>query len=151
METIQIDKKITITRMPGLWNEPFYVSINDILGSFAKWAIKQSPYVAPDNLELAVKSLSVHLSGQQHQWDNDQFIEMKCSELMMILEGFCEQSDILKGWNTSKLGKSDYVFVDRYSQPDPDYDFIDLGALIRNISHDICLVNHVDKRHDETR
>ena len=33
------------------------VTLDTILGQFARWAVEQSPYTCPDNLETAIKVL----------------------------------------------------------------------------------------------
>lgn len=40
-------------------------------------------------------------------------------------------------WNRPRKGKHMHVFVSRYSAPKPEYDFIDIDALARNVSRDL--------------
>ena len=40
-------------------------------------------------------------------------------------------------WNKSKKGKEEILFTSRFSKTDPDYDFIDLDALLCNVCLDI--------------
>ena len=49
-------------------------------------------------------------------------------------------------WNKAKKGNAEIVFTSRYSQPDPDYDFIDLDALLCNV----CISLRDDFRREKT-
>lgn len=112
------------------------VSKKQLLGFVAKWAVMQSPYHRPENLEVVIDKF--HESIKAH-FENEYCIKFIDSR---SLEKFIEEH-LLKipefvGWNERKNGnKSPYSFISRYDQPNPDDDFIDLGALTRNVANDI--------------
>jgi hypothetical protein len=100
----------------------------------ARWAIEQSPYACPDNLEVVVKKL---------QGENTSFMDgllrfSTMSELEKYLDVQYASIPELLDWNERKNGnKSSYGFASRYEKPNPDDDFIDLGALSRNVAMSI--------------
>lgn len=114
-------------------------SINDILGAFAMWAVRQSPYTCPNNLEGAIKGLSwelpKHLKFDSERFD---FAELSWDEIRKALDECFDCIDFIKLWNQPISGHdAPFVFCDRYSKPIPDDDIIDLDALSRNISHSL--------------
>jgi len=130
-------KKITYP----VWRDErkFLFSLKDILGSFAMWAVRQSPYLYPDGLELAIKALSEELP-KQIKFDSERydFAEVNCDEIRNALDECFGKIIFIKSWNQPKSGHdTPFVFCDRYSKPIPDDDIIDLDALSRNISHSL--------------
>lgn len=102
---------------------------SEVAGTLAMWAIRQSPYRCPDNLQVVVEALSEmwpsEIAGMS-QWNSLEAIER---ELQEISEAIPE----LLAWNKPKSRHSDpFVFSSRYDQPAADDDFIDLHALWRN-------------------
>jgi len=112
----------------------YYFMKSDFMASFAYWVVYQSPYAAPNitmPLRAWEKYVDVFLTPMgddiPHKFNYDD-LQNKISE--KVLESIPE----IEALNHSKNNKrSGIVFVTRYSKPNPDDDFIDLGALARNI------------------
>lgn len=100
-----------------------------VAGDLASWAVQQSPYAAPDNLALVVKRL-------QEIWPHEEFHKFESmAALREELDAAFLQIPELLAWNERKNGnKAEFGITSRYSQPSPDDDFIDLGALSRNVA-----------------
>jgi len=114
-------------------------SIKDILGAFAMWAVRQSPYICPSNIEIAIKELAFELP-KQIEFDSERFdfAEVSCDEIREAIDKCFDHIDIIKMWNQPKSGhNAPFVFCGRYSKPIPDDDIIDLNALSMNISHSL--------------
>lgn len=116
-----------------------YVMKSQLLGVFAKYAVQQSPYHRPDNLERVLDRLNEALS---FWFDDAPLGVMKIkdwqtleSELGKVLADIPEYV----AWNERKNGRqSPMQFTSRYDKgTDPDDDFIDLDALTRNVATEI--------------
>lgn len=104
---------------------------SEVAGTLAMWAIRQSPYDCPDNLETVIKRFMElwpnEVAGMK-QWHSERELRDKLQEV-------CEQIPEFLAWNERKNGnQSPLGFCSRYDQPNPDDDFIDLDALWRNVS-----------------
>ena len=117
-----------------------FVSKGYILGAFANWAVRQSPYYYPENLEAAVRKANeilIKFFGNTKK-ESESFKELNYTELSNICIDFIQKVPEVVSWNERKNGnKSEYSFVSRYDSPHPDNDFIDLHALSRNITNQI--------------
>jgi len=115
----------------------FLVSKRYILREVAKWAVAQSPYHRPDNLEAVLDKLNEGFG----KWSNDNmgYEKFTYKRLMDFLGRELKRIPEFLAWNEKKNGnQSEYKFVDGYSKDDnPDDDFIDLDALIRNVANSI--------------
>jgi len=114
-----------------------YISAGDIVGSFTKWAVQQSPYVCPENLEEGIKQFSKAV-GYKGKYKS---LKMKGSTLHKLVKKAIDKCPQVLAWNDSKIKVAgrQFNFVDRYYTTKPDYDFVDLSALARNIYHDVWL------------
>jgi hypothetical protein len=74
--------------------------------------------------------------------------ELGLCEINKTLWDILKDFEPFKKWNESKLGKSDICFISRDTKPSPDYDFIDLDALLRNVCIDIRQERREDKEFD---
>jgi hypothetical protein len=106
-----------------------------IVGHFAMWAVRQSPYEQPADLSQGIMEFAQNL-GMTGVDAGDYFT---CDSLKTKIETAIAKSLTVVGWNKPKIGDHKMGFVDRYNQPKPDCDFIDLDALARNISHSVWL------------
>ena len=132
-----------------MWRDErkFLFSVNDILGAFAMWAVRQSPYRCPDSLNEAIDILEMVLINQI-EFDNEPlaFKELSCDEIRKHLETAFEKVSAIMNWNEKKSGAPGYVFVSRVGGPkNPDDDIIDLGAMARNIAHTLILERLYDE------
>ena len=115
----------------------FLVSKRNLLSEVAKWAVAQSPYHRPNNLEVVLDKLNENFG----KWSNDNmgYEYFTYKRLMDFLGRELKAIPEFLLWNERKNdNQSEYKFVDRYSKDDnPDDDFIDLDALIRNVANSI--------------
>ena len=115
----------------------FLVSKRDILSEVAKWAVAQSPYHRPDNLEIVLDKLNEGFG----KWGNNNmgYEHFTYKRLKDFLGRELRRIPEFLAWNERKNGnQSQYKFIDRYgTKNNPDDDFIDLDALIRNVANSI--------------
>ena len=118
----------------------FLFSKKDILGGIAKWAVHQSPYHRPDNLEIVIDKLNELISPMFSETDlSKHFMELSYQEIQDFVLGHCGQIPEFMAWNEPKIqtGNPLQGSSSRYHKTKPDYDYIDLHALARNVANDI--------------
>ena len=105
-----------------------------VVSHFAMWAVRQSPYMYPENLEKGIEEFN-------HMLDSDNgFIETTCKELEESVCAAIAGCETVMSWNNAKDGSQDqFVFVSRIDKPAPDHDIICVHALARNIAHSVWL------------
>jgi hypothetical protein len=108
-----------------------------VVGHFAMWAVRQSPYLLPEELEKGIEEFDKTLHSNIEA-GNETLIETTYRDLKGNIENTISNSKIISSWNVAKKG-SGPVFASAYSTPKPDYDFIDLDALVRNIAQSVWL------------
>jgi len=115
-----------------------WISRNYIVGAFAMWAVRQSPYAKPEGLGNACLALRDFFA---HGWniDNQGFLTYTGEILQKRLENFFKEEESIRCWNDRKNERDGPAFCSRYDTPDPDNSFIDLDALARNITHTLLL------------
>lgn len=114
---------------------------SDIVGAFAKWACRQSPYGVPDGLETVCKYLNSALSSVT-RWREDGLTEASLCDINRWLHEILMNQgiELFDAWNEPKIKNgSEFHFVSRYSEYDhnPDEDFICLAALLHNVAIEI--------------
>ncbi len=111
----------------------FVISKRNILGEIAHWAVCQSPYHRPDNLEIVLDKFNEIIKAVPNY---PTFTYRQLRELLDELKTIPE----FMLWNERKNGnQAQHKFVDRYSTDEnPDDDFIDLDALTRNVANSIA-------------
>jgi hypothetical protein len=151
----QIPDRKTITFPPWRDDAPRWWKLDHVVGAFAMWAVRQSPYDVPDELRENCVLLGEQLKGRiseafsdedrmglldefwfraSHDWIHDALLEL------------FEKIPGIRRWNERKNGsRSPLGFSDRYSRPDSDDDFIDLHALARNVSHTLIAETLIDE------
>ena len=111
-------------------------SLYQIGGAIAMWACRQSPYGAPDNLVGVLKTFYEKVRPEFDSLGWKEFEDRR--DLERDLEMWLMNSGF-EAWNEPKIPSgAAFVFVSRYGGPPPDHDFIDLGALLRNVSMEIA-------------
>jgi hypothetical protein len=120
--------------------KPVFVSKSVLLGVFAKYAVQQSPYHRPNNLEKVLDRLNENLDDLfkdeplgVREFKNWQELESHLAVATELIPEFQQ-------WNNRKNGNEEpsLAFISRYDTPgDPDDDFIDLEALWRNVANEI--------------
>lgn len=105
---------------------------SDFLGALAYCVVVQSPYDTPD-IAGALKSFDEYLGAKFTKSDRPE--KFTYTELQSFInEDVFESIPEIEKLNHRKNGNNNkYGFCSRYDQPDPDDDFIDLGALARNV------------------
>ena len=135
--------------MPEIWDDsPFLTTVDELLGALAEWAVKQSPYLCPDNLQQALEEFTLAIPYDRDVFA-DSIFETSCEWLIPFVRGLFEACPSILAWNEPKFGKHRVAFSSRYDSPKPDYDFIDLDALARNIAHSITVTNKVSIAQDQ--
>lgn len=119
--------------------EVILVSRNQIVAEVAKFAVLQSPYAVPNQLQEALLQLHDQLP---HPKATLGFTEVTRKTLAdLIHKAIAAVPEIIE-WNRPKSGHTaQNVFVSRYSGPAPDDDFIDLDALVNNVVR-ACVNEH---------
>ena len=104
------------------------ITAKHLAGVFAMNAVRQSPYLVPDNLAEAIVEFMAGFDCTQPvlEWQNP----LECSQ---AVKDSIMKSPLCLKWNERKNGRDGMGFCSRYEQPDPDDDFIDLDALQMNI------------------
>ncbi|QXV74076.1 hypothetical protein [Rhizobium phage RHEph12] len=141
---------------PGIEEQKvIYCSISEIVGTFAMWAIRQSPYAYPENLEKICRQLDERLVKALRPTNDDvRLVEIKPmglqtshakATLVRLLHNILRDMPEYLAWNVSKNNnpETDLVFTSRYghmtanAEPakyNPDNDFVALDALERNVA-----------------
>ena len=120
-----------------------------IVGHFAMWAVRLSPYHIPDNLGKSIESLIKFIRNNfKAEIDlDDSYIFTACeSKVRKALDEFAKSNEFVREWNKPKSGDDvQFVTNSRYDSPNPDDDIIDLDALVG----DICRSLHQEVEKDE--
>lgn len=113
-------------------NNKIVLSKGYILGEIAHWAVCQSPYHRPDNLETVLDSFNQAISTISD------YPAFSYDEIRELLQGLKEIPEFV-AWNERKNGnQSQDKFTSRFDgKGNPDDDFIDLDALIRNVANSL--------------
>lgn len=114
-------------------DKKFYVSRQDILSSLAYWLTFQSPYDAPDIWE-AIINFNEYLLNNVFSV-NEAIINKDFSydELKKVINTkVFESIPSIEKLNDPKIS-SGKGYKNRHIKYSPDYDFIDLDALARNV------------------
>jgi hypothetical protein len=131
--------------MPDIWDDTkFLTTCDEVLGALADWAVQQSPYVCPDNLQQALEEFARELPFDRESPAGCIF-ETSCQWLHKMVRDLIDACPSILAWNKPKLGQHMVVFTSRYDRPNPDYDFIDLDALARNVAHSVTITNKYDQ------
>lgn len=112
-------------------DKEFYFMRSDFLGAFACWVIRQSPYDAPDITD-SMKAFEKYILAyfqkdipMSFTYDSlHEFINEKVFENIPEIEKLNHAEIEIKGFIASSS---------RYHETKPEYDYIDLCALARNI------------------
>lgn len=111
----------------------------DVLGALACWAVRQSPYTVPEQLAEAIEKFHVDwpvgTTVDSFKFSCNLFPTLQALEAQ--IDATIALNPIIQGWNNRKNRREGMGFSSRYDQPNPDDDFIDLGALSRNIAIDV--------------
>lgn len=108
-----------------------------VVGHFAMWVVRQSPYLFPEHLDDGIEEFNKNLISNFKVGDVD-FLETTYIAVRENIKAAISNSDTISSWSVAKEGAGP-AFVSAYSHPKKEYDFIDLDALARNISQSVWL------------
>lgn len=119
------------------WSTPQPTFKDEIVGAFAKWAIRQSPIGIPVGLENVCGYLDACLS-KDIAWENG-MAELSLCDINKLLHDTLMDKNVkfFDDWNRSQAEKDGNVDCPRNTDMDPYHDFIDLDALLHNVCIDI--------------
>jgi len=129
---------------------PVLVSNKELIGHLAMWAIRQHPYHRPEGLF----DLAEVLNNATLAWDcSTGNLNMKYFDSHLEVESFIRNAlkdhPVLEHWNTSQKDSGAlFVSCSRYDSPKPEYDFIDIDALLCNVAHGVW--HEAKEQYDET-
>ncbi|HSV24361.1 MAG TPA: hypothetical protein VLJ17_15200 [Xanthobacteraceae bacterium] len=114
------------------------ITSKDILGQMARWAVIQHPFYEPVGLFEICKLID---EAAQKQFENSvpglPMRRFKDShEIRGWLQATVGNHPTLIAWNTPRSGHTSNISVSRYDGPAPEDDFIDLDALLINVSRE---------------
>lgn len=128
-------------------SEKIMISHRSVMGALASCATQQSPYPYPQNLEIVLGKFHELIKDDVDQsfkkyikkfdsWEEcHKYIADKLRTIPEFLD-WNERKNGRQGYGFSGAGHDDSGKVVVVSKtPDPDDDFIDLGALTRNITN----------------
>jgi hypothetical protein len=131
----------------------FHTSVGAILGHFAMWAVRLSPYTCPDDLGVVLESLKKklerHVAGltlPKPEWEL--FVKFGWMDITerhledLLIDALFPLPEFVK-WNTRKNGNEAPLGIrsayDDPSKIDPDNEFIDLYALVGQVSRSVAV------------
>lgn len=128
------------------WSTPHWTSRTAIVGAFAQWACRQSPYGVPDGLENVCKYLNECLK-REWKWKM-QMAELSLCDINRALYSILYEKGVSEfdAWNRCKTGNTPNIQFSSAldGERDPDRDFIDLDALL----HNVCITIRDERRKD---
>jgi hypothetical protein len=135
------------------WTEKRWTFKNYITGAFAKWAIRQSGYHCPANLESVVSYLSTCLDKEVNWGECVGMAKLSLCGINKLLYDILYEQGIsyFDEWGESKKNwrDTDCSCIDEAAKISPDYDFIDLDALLRNVCLDVRDERRANDKFDE--
>ena len=108
----------------------------DIAGAIAMWGVRQSPYPCPEGLETVINKWFKETNDRfEHIAHDFSCITMTERELYDFIYETLTAIPEFEKWNERKNGREGNSFCSRYDSPPADDSFIDLEALVRNVTH----------------
>ena len=118
-------------------DKEYWFMRSDFIGAFAYWVVVQSPYDAP-YFTQALKAFEKYVSSHIEDGIPKQFTYSELSEFINEdVFAAIPEINILN----RPLVSSGQAYDNRHNEPHPAFDFIDLGALARNMFYMILREN----------
>ena len=140
MEVIQLEGNARFDKLTNLdikthyRDREYWLMRSDFLGAFACWVVRQSPYDVPNGIMFmdALNAFNDYVDGI---FSDDLVKLFSYKELSSLIdEDVFEAIPEIELLNHPKIDVGQtMMFSSRYDTPKADYDFIDLGALARNV------------------
>jgi hypothetical protein len=130
---------VIITLRPKIVNKHIFVTKGQLLGTIAKYAVQQSPYHRPDNLEVVLDKFNDLIAPAFDKADLGVGEFSERVTLEAFISRFLRRIPEYEAWNERKNGNdAPMKFTSRYDTGEnPDDDFIDLDALERNVAFEL--------------
>ena len=114
------------------------ITDKDLRGHLARWVCQQHPYRSVDGVDQV--GAEIDAMAKTDGWEGNDELRLHEFDSWRDVEEWLRKAiwdhPQMKRWNTPKNGGDFQVqFVSRFSHP-PEQDFIDLDALVRNVSRD---------------
>jgi hypothetical protein len=124
----------------------YKISQKTIIGHFARWAIELTPYVVPENLELACMLLTVGTFQicQHKNNQNERYYEGSQEYLTSHLKDMIPSIEQIAAWGTPKRPKITPEDLPRWDAP--DFHYIDIYFLIGNMIRTIIQEAELENR-----
>lgn len=106
---------------------------SSFLAAFAYWVVSQSPYDVPE-ITPALQAFKDYVGEIIKEGKAKMFTYESLKDV--VNEDVFERIPAIEVLNHPKIEgarNGEIMFTSRFHQPKPDYDFIDLGALSRNV------------------
>jgi hypothetical protein len=112
-----------------------YIFKDQIVGYFAMWTIRQSPYDMPDKFITSIQEFTEAID-QNIEFDTLGMCKTTCRDLKRSICNTIKLCPTVLTWSEPKNpSTSEYLFVSRHDAPAADDDFIDVFALSRNVAY----------------
>jgi hypothetical protein len=108
----------------------------DFIAEVIKWGIKQNPFKGqlPRSADVIVEKLSKLLPEFIETTNMRAFVSDTIEQVPEICDWNLSQVEYQQGVKVDDERGGGFIFVSRYDGPKPEYDFIDIDALKRNIA-----------------
>lgn len=129
----------------------YWVFARELAAHVGMWAVRQSPYPVPENLETVLRKfqevlkttggfdVAVHCKGGMRRFQTRR-------ELIKFLNEHLKPIPEFAGWNERKNKRDGHGFVSALDgERDPDDDFIDLDALIGNVAMNLTALHDLER------
>ena len=114
-------------------NSEFWLMQSDFMGAFAYWVTVQSPYDVPPWPEYIEAVEAFHAYITFYLPDNDLPVRFTYVQLEEIINAAAfEEISAIKKLNQPRVSEGP-GYENRHNEPHPDYEFIDLNTLARNV------------------
>ena len=134
------------------WNVKRWIFKDHITGSFAKWAIRLSPYSCPDNLEKVIKYLDACLE-RGVDFEEDGLAKLSLCDINKLLYDILNEQNIsiCDEWNEPKKNwrETEFSCLGDATKEDPDFGYISLDALFHNVCLDIRMERRANDKFDK--
>lgn len=115
---------------------PRLITDNQLVGWMAHWAVRQHPYHRPEGLFDIVDCLKEAAQAWPHGISKlPMWRVADWAALERWMRDVLKDHPVLTAWNTPRSGHTQQIVVSsRYGGPEPEHDFIDIDALLRNVA-----------------